>query len=63
MKFLKRLFRAMITKSSGNATAGGALAGVPIVAALAAFGIPIPVEIAAAVPAVIGLFTAIGKDK
>ena len=63
MSFFKRLFRSMITKSSGKATAGGALSGVPIVVALNAFGIPIPVEIAAAIPGILSLLTAFGKDK
>ena len=62
MKFLKRLFRWTITKSNGNQTAGAGVAGVPIVMALSAFGIPIPMEIAAAIPAVMSILTAIGKD-
>lgn len=62
MKFLKRVGRWMVTKSNGNQTAGAGVAGVPIVALLSAFGIPIPMEAAAAIPAILSVLTAIGKD-
>ncbi len=63
MKFLKRLARWTITKSNGNQTAGAGAVGIPIVAALSAFGFAIPVELAAAIPAVLSILTAIGKDE
>ena len=62
MKFLKRLARWTVTKSNGNQTAGAGVAGLPIVMLLSAFGIPMPVELAAAIPAVLSVLTAIGKD-
>ncbi len=62
MKFLKRLARWTITKSNGNQTAGAGVAGLPIVMLLSACGIPMPVELAAAIPAVLSVLTAIGKD-
>lgn len=62
MKFLKRLARWAITRSNGNQTAGAGVAGIPIVAMLHAFGIAIPLEAAAAIPAVLSVLTAIGKD-
>ena len=62
MKFLKRLARWTMTKSNGNQTAGAGVAGLPIVMLLSAFGIPMPVELAAAIPAVLSVLTAIGKD-
>lgn len=61
-KFFKRLGRWTITKSSGNHTAGAGVAGLPIVMLLSAFGIPMPLELAAAIPAVLSVLTAIGKD-
>ena len=63
MKFLKRLFRWGITKSNGNQTAGAGVVGVPIVMLLSAFGIPVPLELAAAIPAIMSTLTAIGKDE
>ena len=63
MKFLKRLFRWTITKSNGNQTAGAGVVGVPIVMLLSAFGIPVPLELAAAIPAIMSTLTAIGKDE
>ena len=62
MKFLKRLVTWTITKSNGNQTAGAGAAGIPIVMALSALGVPLAPEIAAAVPAVLSILTAIGKD-
>jgi len=62
MKFLKRLARWVVTKSNGNQTAGAGVVGIPIVAILSAFGIAIPLEAAAAIPAVLSVLTAIGKD-
>ncbi len=62
MKFLKRLARWTITKSNGNQTAGAGVVGLPIVMLLSAFGIPMPVELAAAIPAVLSGLTALGKD-
>ncbi len=62
MKFLKRLGRWAVTKSSGHQTAGAGVAGLPIVMLLSAFGIAIPVEAAAAIPAVLSILTAVGKD-
>ncbi len=62
MKFLKRLARWTITKSNGNQTAGAGVVGLPIVMLLSAFGIPMPVELAAAIPAVLSVLTALGKD-
>ena len=63
MKFLKRLARWTVTKSNGNQTAGAGVAGLPIVMLLSAFGIPMPLELAAAIPAVLSVLTAIGKDE
>ncbi len=63
MKFLKRLARWTITKSNGNQTAGAGVAGLPIVMLLSAFGISLPMELAAAIPAVLSVLTAIGKDE
>ena len=63
MKFLKRVGRWMVTKSNGNQTAGAGVAGIPLVMLLSAFGIPIPMEVAAAIPAVLSTLTAIGKDE
>ncbi len=63
MKFLKRLARWTVTKSNGNQTAGAGVAGLPIVMLLSAFGIPMPMELAAAIPAVLSVLTAIGKDE
>lgn len=62
MKFLKRLARWTITKSNGNQTAGAGVAGLPVVMLLSAFGIQLPMELAAAIPAVFSVLTAIGKD-
>ena len=63
MKFLRRLARWTVTKSSGSQTAGAGVAGLPIVMLLSAFGIPMPMELAAAIPAVLSVLTAIGKDE
>ncbi len=63
MKFLKRLARWTVTKSNGNQTAGAGVAGIPLVMLLSAFGIPIPLELAAAIPAVLSTLTAIGKSE
>ena len=63
MKFLKRLARWTVTKSNGNQTAGAGVAGLPIVMLLSAFGIPMPMELAAAIPAVLSVLTAIGQDE
>ncbi len=62
MKFLKRLARWTVTKSNGNQTAGAGVVGLPLVMLLSAFGIPMPVELAAAIPAVLSVLTAVGKD-
>jgi len=63
MRFLKRLARWTITKSSGHQTAGAGAVGIPLVMLLAALGIPMPMELAAAIPAVLSTLTAIGKDE
>ena len=62
MKFLKRLFNWAVTKSPGSHTAGAGAVGIPIVAALSAAGFAISPELAATIPAVLSILTAVGKD-